>query len=148
MALVPCVCYLSSQIIRSIDQTLLLHIIATNLMHCAQFSSSFLKNWLRWHSDMFQMYLHNMFYVATDHTKALSLDITPPSPVDHCLLEPHEKILAALAAQPGFSMDYSARQATFYFSCESGQLGSSIVIRCHHQIFKGRHQFIKRVVTT
>jgi hypothetical protein len=75
-----------------------IRVTTANLLHRAQFSSEFIKNRLRWRSDTFQMYLHNTFYVADKHTKALALDIPPPNPCERWALEPHEALLAAAAA--------------------------------------------------
>jgi hypothetical protein len=74
-----------------------LRVTTANLLHRAQFSSEFIKNRLRWRSDTFQMYLRNTFYIANKHTKALTLDIPPPTPLEHRPLEPHESPLAATA---------------------------------------------------
>ena len=75
-----------------------IRVTAANLLHRARFSDSFIKNRLRWKSDSFLMYLWNTFYTADQHSKALSLDITPPTLADLRPLEPHEDVLTAIAA--------------------------------------------------
>jgi hypothetical protein len=73
-------------------------ITATNLLHRAWFSDSYIKNRLRWRSNMFLIYLGNTFYTADQHTKAITLGLDPP---DHSLarpLEPHKSFLCAGAA--------------------------------------------------
>jgi hypothetical protein len=75
-----------------------LRVTVANLLHHAQFSLEFIKNRLRWRSNTFQMYLRNIFSIADNHTKALTLDIPPPTPLEHRPLEPHESLLAAAAA--------------------------------------------------
>jgi len=75
-----------------------LRVTATNLLHRAQFSASFIKNRLCWRSDTFQMYLRNTFHVANAHSKALDLCIQPPTAADRRPLEPQEIILSAAAA--------------------------------------------------
>ncbi|KAL3779516.1 hypothetical protein HJC23_011152 [Cyclotella cryptica] len=75
-----------------------IRVTAANLLHRARFSDSFIKNRLRWKSDSFLMYLRNTFYTADQHSKALSLDITPPTLADLRPLEPHEDVLTAIAA--------------------------------------------------
>jgi hypothetical protein len=75
-----------------------IRVTAANLLHRAQFSSSFIKNRLRWRSDTFQMYLRNTIHVADKHSKALAFHITPPSAADRREPEPQELMLAASAA--------------------------------------------------
>ena len=75
-----------------------IRVTAANLLHCAQFSSSFIKNCLRWHRDTFQMYLRNTFYIADKHSKSLAMGIAPPTPIKHQHLEPHKVIPATLMA--------------------------------------------------
>jgi hypothetical protein len=75
-----------------------IRVTAANLLHQARFSDSFIENCLRWKSDSFLMYLRNTFYTADQHSKALSIDITPPTTADTRPLEPHEDMLGALAA--------------------------------------------------
>jgi hypothetical protein len=48
-------------------------VTAANLFRCTRFSDSYIKNRLRWRSDTFLMYLHNTFYTADQHTKAITL---------------------------------------------------------------------------
>jgi hypothetical protein len=43
------------------------------------------------------MYLRNTCYTADQHSKALYIDIAPPSLTDLRPLEPHEDVLAAMA---------------------------------------------------
>jgi hypothetical protein len=74
-----------------------LWVTATNLLHWAQFSASFIKNRLRWRSDTFQMYLRNTFHVADAHSQALDLCIQPPNDTDRRPLEPHKIVLSAAA---------------------------------------------------
>jgi hypothetical protein len=75
-----------------------IRVTAANLLHRARYSDSFIKNRLRWKSDSFLMYLRNTFYTADQHSKALDIDIAPPSLTDLRPLEPHEDALAAMAA--------------------------------------------------
>ena len=75
-----------------------IHVTAANLLHPARYSDSFIKNRLRWKSNLFLTYLWNTFYTANQHSKALDIDIAPPSLTDLCPLEPHEDALAAMAA--------------------------------------------------
>ena len=75
-----------------------LRVMAVNLLHHAQFSSLFIKNCLCCHSDTFQMYLRNTFFVADTHSKTLDLTIPTPSFMDQHPLEPHKIILNAAAA--------------------------------------------------
>jgi hypothetical protein len=56
-----------------------IHVTATNLLHCAKFSDSYIKNRLRWCSNTFLMYLHNTFHTASQHTNATTLGLDPPS---------------------------------------------------------------------
>ena len=56
-------------------------ITAMNLLRQAQFSNSYIKNRLCQRSDTFLMYLHNTFYMANRHTKAITLGLDPPTPV-------------------------------------------------------------------
>ena len=44
------------------------------------------------------MYLRNTFYTADQHSKALDIDLAPPSPMESRPLEPHEDALAAMTA--------------------------------------------------
>ncbi|KAL3790760.1 hypothetical protein HJC23_010039 [Cyclotella cryptica] len=75
-----------------------IRVTATNLLHRAQFSSSFIKNRLRWRSNTFQMYLRNTFHMADKHSCALEFNMACPSLADCRLLEPQELMLAASAA--------------------------------------------------
>jgi hypothetical protein len=75
-----------------------IHITATNLLHRARFSDSFIKYCLRWRSDTFLMYLRNTFYTADQHTTAITLGLDPPSRDLARPLETHETILSAGAA--------------------------------------------------
>lgn len=72
-------------------------VTAANLLHSAQFLSSFIKNFLRWRSDTFQMYLRNTFHMAYKHLCTLEFDMAHPLLADCCSLEPHELMLATLA---------------------------------------------------
>jgi len=54
-------------------------ITAANHLHCAWFSDSYIKNRLQWHSDTFLMYLHNIFYMADQHTQAVTLGLDLPN---------------------------------------------------------------------
>jgi hypothetical protein len=54
-----------------------IRITAANLLQCAWFSDSYIKNRLRWHSNTFLMYLRNTFYTADQHTKAITLLALP-----------------------------------------------------------------------
>jgi hypothetical protein len=75
-----------------------LHFTAANLLHRVQYSDSFIKNRLRWRSNTFLMYLHNTFYTAETHTKAITFNITPPTAEELQPLEMHEHYLSAGAA--------------------------------------------------
>ena len=75
-----------------------IHVTASNLLHRARFSDSYIKNRLRWRSDTFLMYLRNTFYVASQHTEAVMLGLDPPSDDATCPLEPHEDLLASRPA--------------------------------------------------
>jgi len=75
-----------------------IRVTAANLLHRARYSDSFIKNRLRWKSDSFLMYLRNTFYTADQHSKALDIDLAPPSPMESRPLEPHEDALAAMTA--------------------------------------------------
>jgi hypothetical protein len=68
-------------------------VTATNLLHRARFSNSYIKNCLRWRSDTFLMYLHNTFYTADQHTKAITLGLNLPDSNVTRPLEPHESLL-------------------------------------------------------
>ena len=46
-------------------------------LHWAHFSDSYIKNHLCWKSDTFLMYLCNTFYIADQHTKAITLGLNP-----------------------------------------------------------------------
>ncbi len=70
-----------------------IRVTAANLLHRARYSDSFIKYRLRWKSDSFLMYLQNTFYTADQHSKALDIDIAPPSLTDLRPLEPHEDAL-------------------------------------------------------
>jgi hypothetical protein len=70
-----------------------IHVTAANLLHRARFSDSYIKNRLRWRSDTFLMYLHNTFYTADQHTKAITLGLDPPDRNVSRPLEPHESLL-------------------------------------------------------
>jgi hypothetical protein len=69
-------------------------VTAANLLHSAQYSDSFIKNRLRWSSDTFLMYLCNTFYTAEAHTKAITLNINPPTAEELQPLEMHEHYLS------------------------------------------------------
>jgi hypothetical protein len=75
-----------------------IHVTAANLLHRTWFSDSYIKNHLRWHSDTFLMFLHNTFYTADQHTKAITLGLDPPDLGIARPLEPHESFLCAGAA--------------------------------------------------
>jgi hypothetical protein len=75
-----------------------IHVTATNLLHRARFFDSYIKNRLRWRSDTFLIYLHNTFYTADQHTKAITLGLDPPNCSIARHLEPHETFLCAGAA--------------------------------------------------
>ncbi len=70
-----------------------IHVTAANLFHCARFSDSYIKNRLWWHSDTFLMYLHNTFYMASQHTKVVMLGLDPPTDNATRPLKPHEDLL-------------------------------------------------------
>jgi hypothetical protein len=70
-----------------------IRVTAANLLHRACFSDSYIKNRLRWRSDTFLMYLHNTFYTADQHTKAITLGLNPPNRNVSRPLEPHESLL-------------------------------------------------------
>jgi hypothetical protein len=75
-----------------------IHVTNANLLHHNWFSDSYIKNCLWWHSDTFLMYLHNTFYTADQHTKAITLGLDPP---DHSIaqpLEPQQSFLCTGAA--------------------------------------------------
>jgi hypothetical protein len=72
-------------------------VTAANLLHRAKFSDSYIKNRLRWRSDAFLVYLRNTFYTASDHSKALDLDLTPDLPNDTRPLEDHERVVLLAA---------------------------------------------------
>jgi hypothetical protein len=55
-----------------------IRVTAANLLHRARFSNSYIKNRLWWRSDTFLMYLRNTFYMADQHTKAITLGLDPP----------------------------------------------------------------------
>ncbi len=74
-----------------------IRVTAANLLHRAKFSDSYIKNRLRWRSDAFLMYLRNTFYTASDHSKALDLDVTPDLPNDTRPLEDHERVVSLAA---------------------------------------------------
>ena len=75
-----------------------IRVTAANLLHRAQFSSTFIKNRLRWRSDTFQMYLRNTFHVADKHSCALVFHMSPPSETERRILEPQELLMAASSA--------------------------------------------------
>jgi hypothetical protein len=75
-----------------------IHVTATNLLHRAWFSESYIKNCLWWHSDTFLMYLCNTFSTADQHTKAITLGLDPPDHSSTQPLEPHESFLCTGAA--------------------------------------------------
>jgi hypothetical protein len=70
-------------------------VMAANLLHRARFSDSYIKNHLLWRSDTFLVYLHNTFYTADQHTKAITLGLDPPDCSIARPLEPHETFLCA-----------------------------------------------------
>jgi hypothetical protein len=72
-----------------------IRVTAANLLHWACFSDSYIKNHLHWKSDMFLMYLRNTFYTANQHTKAITLELDPPTRNASHPLEPHEHALCA-----------------------------------------------------
>jgi hypothetical protein len=74
-----------------------IRVTAANLLHRARFSDSFIKNRLRWHSDTFLMYLCNTFYMADQHTTAITLGLDLPSRDIIRPLETHETFLSASA---------------------------------------------------
>ena len=74
-----------------------IRITAMNLLYCAKFSDSYIKNCLRWRSDTFLMYLHNTFYTADQHTNAVTLGLDPPGHGLARPLEPHEALLCTRA---------------------------------------------------
>ena len=57
-----------------------IQVTATNLLHRARFSDSYIKICLRWCSDTFLVYLHNTFYMADQHTKTITLSLDPLKP--------------------------------------------------------------------
>jgi hypothetical protein len=73
----------------------LIYVTAANLLYRAQFSDSYIKNHLRWRSDTFLVYVRNTFYMADQHTKAITLGVNPPTRGLAWLLEPHETLLRA-----------------------------------------------------
>jgi hypothetical protein len=70
-------------------------VTASNLLHWYHFSDSYIKNRLCWHSNTFLMYLCNTFYMADQHTKAITLGLNPPARGHARPLEPHEELLCA-----------------------------------------------------
>ena len=70
-----------------------IRVTATNLLHCAKFSDSYIKNRICWHSDTFLMYLRNTFYTADQHTNAVTLGLDPPIQELARPLEPQESII-------------------------------------------------------
>jgi hypothetical protein len=75
-----------------------IHIMAVNLLHCAQFLDSYIKNRLRWCSDTLLMHLRNTFYTADQHTKAITLGLDPPDRSISRPLEPPQTFLCPGAA--------------------------------------------------
>ena len=55
-----------------------IHVTAANLLHCARFLDSYIKNCLHWHSNTFLMYLRNTFHTVEQHTNAITLGLDPP----------------------------------------------------------------------
>ena len=74
-----------------------IHVTAANLLHRARFSDSFIRNCLRWRSDMFLVYLRNTFYMSDQHTTAITLGLDLPSRDIIRPLETHETFLSASA---------------------------------------------------
>ena len=72
-----------------------IQVTAKNLLHRACFSNSFIKNHLHWHSNTVLMYLRNTFYMADEHTAAITLSLDPPTPDLARPLKPHKTILSA-----------------------------------------------------
>jgi hypothetical protein len=70
-----------------------IRVTAANLLHRARFSDSYIKNRLRWRSDTFLMYLCNTFYMAVQHTKAITLGLNPPDRNITRPLKPHQSLL-------------------------------------------------------
>ncbi len=68
--------------------------IAANLLHCSQFSDSYIKNCLQGHSDTFLVYLRNTFYTALQHTDAITLGLDPPNGDMTRPLEAHESLVS------------------------------------------------------
>jgi hypothetical protein len=75
-----------------------IRVTAANLLHRAWFSDSYIKNRFLWRSDTFLMYLRNTFYMADQHTKAITLGLDLPDRSIARPLEPHESLLCAGAA--------------------------------------------------
>jgi hypothetical protein len=73
-------------------------VTAANLLHRARFSDSYIRDRLRWCSNTFLMYLRNTFYMADQHTKAITLGLDPPDRSIAHPLKPHESFLCAGAA--------------------------------------------------
>ena len=67
-----------------------IRVTAANLLHRAQFSDSYIKNRLRWHSNTFLIYLRNTFHMAEQHTTAITLGLDPPAPDATRPLKQHE----------------------------------------------------------
>lgn len=75
-----------------------LRITACNLLHCQQFSDTFIQNRLCWKGNTFKDYLRNTFYMAGQHSTALTItpeNLPPAHECSYCPLEAHEKIIKA-----------------------------------------------------
>ena len=79
-----------------------IRVTATNLLHQANLSDSYIKTCLRWKRSSFLVYLHNIIFGADAHTKVINVNLSTkekPKAAYQTVPKEHEPILLSIQAQ-------------------------------------------------